>query len=253
MASIDLNSDLGENTPDRHVADDAGMLQIVSSANVACGFHAGDPIGIHTTLAEAKARGVIVGAHPGYRDYANFGRSPMTVEDSVLQADVEYQLGALLGLARRVEVPVRYVKPHGALYNTMAKDARIARVVAAAVRAIDPALVLLCLSGSESARVAEGLGLTVALEAFADRAYEADGALVSRTKAGSVLHDPRLVADRMLQLVETRKLTTIDGREITLEADSICVHGDSAGAVQMAVAVRELLLREGVQISPFVS
>lgn len=248
---IDLNSDLGENTPDRIVADDDAMLRIVTSANVACGFHAGDPIGIRTTLEQARTHGVTVGAHPGYRDWENFGRTNVDIADATLQADVEYQLGALLGLATSVGVPVKYVKPHGALYNTIARDEHKAAVVAAAVKAIDSRLVFLCLAGGVSVTAAERAGLTVAREAFADRAYEPDGALVSRTKPGSVLHDPELVAERMLRLVRDGVITAVDGSDIRLGADSICVHGDSAGAVQMAQAVRARLTEAGINLAPF--
>lgn len=251
MASIDLNADLGENTSDRRVADDAAMLEIVTSANVAAGFHAGDPVGIRDTLVKARERGIVVGAHPSYRDYANFGRLAVDIDDATLQADVEYQLGALQALAESVGTAVKYVKPHGALYNAIARDARQARVVAAAVRAVDPGLVFLGLAGGVSLDVAERAGLTVAREAFADRAYEADGSLMSRAKAGSVLHDPELVAARMLRLVTDGTITAADGSEVHLGADSICVHGDTAGAITMAAAVREALATRGIDLAPF--
>jgi UPF0271 protein len=251
MATIDLNSDLGENTPDRQVADDAAMLEIVTSANVAVAFHAGDPVGIRDTLTKARDHGVVVGAHPGYRDYANFGRVAVDIDDATLQADVEYQLGALQALAKSAGTEVKYVKPHGALYNTIAKDARQAKIVAAAVRAVDPNLVFLGLAGGVSVDVAERAGLTVAREAFADRAYEADGSLTSRTKEGAVLHDAELVAARMLRLVTDGTITAADGTEVHLGADSICVHGDSAGAISMAAAVRRVLTTQGIDLAPF--
>lgn len=252
MATIDLNSDLGENTPDRQVADDDAMLEIVTSANVAAAFHAGDPVGIRDTLTKAREHGVTVGAHPGYRDYANFGRVAVDIDDATLQADVEYQLGALQALAKSVGTEMKYVKPHGALYNSIAKDARQAKVVAAAVRAIDRNLVFLGLAGGVSVDVAERAGLTVAREAFADRAYEADGSLMSRTKAGSVLHDAKAVADRILQLVEHRSLVAADGSLLRIDADSVCVHGDSQGAVDLAKAIRTHLSDHGVTLAPFV-
>lgn len=252
MAHIDLNSDLGENSPDRVVADDASMLAIVSSANVCAGSHAGTPEGIRQTLVDARDRGVVVGVHPGYRDYENFGRVPMDIDDRTLQADIEYQVGALLGLAASVGVAVRYVKSHGALYNTIACDAHQAKVVAQAIRAVDPSLAFLALAGGISAQVAEDVGLTVAREAFADRAYEPTGHLVSRSVEGAVLHDPKLVAERMVSLVQDHTITAIDGSTVTVEADSICVHGDSAGAVQMAAAVRQTLLDNNVTIASFV-
>src|SRR5690606_8375602 len=191
MTSIDLNSDLGENTPDRIVGDDAAMLEIVTSANVSCGFHAGSPEGIRETLAAAVANDVVIGAHPGYRDYENFGRTNVEIDSATLQAHVEYQLGALAGLAGAVRGSVAYVKPHGALYNTIARDERQAADVVAAIRAIDPSLVLLGLAGGVVLDVAAKAGLQVAAEAFADRAYLPDGGLVSRTQEGAVLHDAR--------------------------------------------------------------
>jgi UPF0271 protein len=233
MATIDLNSDLGENTPDRQVADDAAMLEIVTSANVAVAFHAGDPVGIRDTLTKARDHGVVVGAHPGYRDYANFGRVAVDIDDATLQADVEYQLGALQALAKSAGTEVKYVKPHGALYNTIAKDARQAKIVAAAVRAVDPNLVFLGLAGGVSVDVAERAGLT------------------SRTKEGAVLHDAELVAARMLRLVTDGTITAADGTEVHLGADSICVHGDSAGAISMAAAVRRVLTTQGIDLAPF--
>ncbi|MBO3662412.1 LamB/YcsF family protein [Microbacterium stercoris] len=251
MRTIDLNADLGENTPERIVADDEAMLGIVSSANVSCGFHAGDPDGIRATLAAAVARGVRIGAHPGYRDLEGFGRHDREVPAAILQSEVEYQLGALLGLSSAVGGAVRYVKPHGALYNRIAWDETQARAVVAAVRAIDPSLVVLGLPGSAVLALAEGAGLPTAAEAFADRAYAPDGALVSRREAGAVLHDPVTVAARMLRLAHEGVIEAIDGSLVPVHAESICVHGDSAGAVVLARAVRNQLEAEGIRISPF--
>lgn len=253
MTSIDLNSDLGENTPGRIVGDDQAMLKIVSSANVACGFHAGYPAGIRQTLQYAADQSVTVGAHPGYDDFENFGRTPVQIEPAELQAQVEYQLGALMGLASAVGTKVRYVKPHGALYNTIAKDPVQAQAVADAIKAVDPSLVVLLLAGGVALEIAEASGLQVAAEAFADRAYHADGSLVSRQQEGSVLHDPQFVAERMLRLVETGCLESIEGEVVRLRADSICVHGDSPDAVAMAAKVKDTLIGAGVQIKPFVA
>ncbi|WP_306233320.1 LamB/YcsF family protein [Agrococcus beijingensis] len=252
MTAIDLNSDLGENTPDRIVGDDEAMLRVVTSANVSCGFHAGSPEGIRATLAAAVAQGVVIGAHPGYRDYEGFGRLPMAVDDATLQAHVEYQLGALEGLARSVGGRTAYVKPHGALYNTIARDERQAAVVVRAIRAIDPSLVLLGLAGGVVLDVAERAGLATAAEAFADRAYTPEGLLVSRTEQGSVLHDPQLVAARMVRLAHEGLIEAVDGSDVAVRAESICVHGDSAGAIAMAEATRAALEAAGVTIAPFV-
>ncbi|MFC4138703.1 MULTISPECIES: LamB/YcsF family protein [unclassified Microbacterium] len=251
MASIDLNSDLGENVPDRIVSDDESMLAIVTSANVSCGFHAGNPEGIRRTLAAAVAHGVTIGAHPGYRDYENFGRTKVVIDSATLQAHVEYQLGALAGLTKAVGGTVAYVKPHGALYNTIARDERQAKDVVAAIRAVDPSLVLLGLAGGVVLEVAERAGLAVAAEAFADRAYLPDGQLVSRTEEGSVLHDASAVAERMLRLAESGVIRAIDGTDVHVEAQSICVHGDSEGSIAMAAETRRLLEASGVTIAPF--
>lgn len=251
MLKIDLNSDLGENTPDRLVSDDESMLSIVTSANISCGFHAGSPEGIRDTVRAAVSGGVSVGAHPSYRDYQNFGRTAVDLDSATLQAHVEYQLGAMDGLARAAGGRMTYVKPHGALYNTIARDQRQAEAVVAAVRAIDPNLVLLGLAGGVVLRVAQEAGLTVAAEAFADRAYLPDGQLVSRSQDGAVRHDPAAVSQRMLRLVEDGQLEAIDGSQIRLEAQSICVHGDSPGSVAMAAETRRVLESAGVTIAPF--
>lgn len=252
VTAIDLNADLGENTPDRPVADDAAMLRIVTSANVSCGFHAGSPEGIRETLAAAVASGVAIGAHPSYRDYEGFGRVALEVEPAVLQAQVEYQLGALLGLASAVGGRVAYVKPHGALYNVIAADEPTAGTVVAAIRAVDPSLVMLGLAGGVALEVASRAGLAVAGEAFADRAYTPEGRLAPRGTPGAVLHDAGLVADRMVRLVEDGVIRAVDGTDIRLQADSICVHGDSPGAVEMATSVRATLEERGVRLAPFV-
>lgn len=251
MAVIDLNSDLGENVPDRIVGDDEAMLRVVTSANVSCGFHAGSPEGIRATLAAAVANGVTIGAHPGYRDYEGFGRRASDVDSATLQAHVEYQLGALQALAAAVGGSAAYVKPHGALYNTIARDERQAKVVVAAIRAVDPSLVLLGLAGGVVLDVAERAGLATAAEAFADRAYTPEGLLVSRTEPGSVLHDPGLVAERMVRLAQQGVLEAVDGSDVAIRAESICVHGDSAGAIAMAEATRSALESAGVTIAPF--
>lgn len=251
MATIDLNSDLGENTPDRVVSDDESMLRIVTSANIACGFHAGSPEGIRDTVRAAIDGGVSIGAHPGYRDYQNFGRTAVEIDSSTLQAHVEYQLGALGGLAAAQGGRMSYVKPHGALYNTIARDERQAKVVVAAIKAIDPDLVLLGLAGGVVLPIAEKAGVAVAAEAFADRAYQPDGQLVSRTQPGAVLHDPVEVAQRMLGMVEHGVLPSIDGSEVAIDAQSICVHGDSPGSVEMAAQTRRILQDSGVTIAPF--
>jgi UPF0271 protein len=250
---IDLNSDLGESLGAWTMGDDAAMLDIVSSANVACGFHAGDAAGMLRTLRAAAQRGVAVGAHVAYPDLAGFGRRNMDVASADLQADVIYQIGALQGLARVAGTQVRYVKPHGALYNTIAHDERQARDVIGAIRAIDPQLVLVALAGSPLVGWAREAGLAVVAEAFADRAYTPQGTLVSRRELGAVLHDPEAVAARMLRLAQDGVVEAIDGSLVRVQAESICVHGDSPGAVDMARRVRQVLEGAGVAVRPFVS
>lgn len=248
---MDINSDLGESYGAWRMGDDAAMLAIVTSANVACGFHAGDPAGILHTLRSAAEHGVVVGAHVAYPDLVGFGRRNMDPSSSELVADVIYQIGALQGLAAAAGTRVRYVKPHGALYNTIAHDERQGGDVVSALLAIDPQLKLLALAGSPLIERARARGLTVVAEAFADRAYNEDGTLVSRRLEGAVLHDADAVAERMLHWVQTGELTAITGQRIRLQADSICVHGDSPGAVQMAQRIRARLDAVGVPLQAF--
>ena len=226
MARIDLNSDLGESFGAWTMGDDAAMLEIVTSANVACGFHAGDPAGILQTLREAARRGVSIGAHVAYPDLSGFGRRNMDVASADLRAGVIYQIGALQALARVAGTQVRYVKPHD----------RLALVV---------------LAGSPLAGWAREAGLTVVAEAFADRGYTPEGTLVSRREPGAVLHDAEQVAARMLRLVREGVVEAVDGSLAKVEADSICVHGDSPDAVAMARAVRRVLADAGVTLAPF--
>ncbi|MFC4224120.1 LamB/YcsF family protein [Lysinibacter cavernae] len=252
LRRIDLNSDLGEGFGRWSLGDDAAMLSIVSSANVACGFHAGDPAAILDTVRAARDNGVAIGAHVAYRDLAGFGRRNMDVDSRDLIADVVYQIGALKGLAAAAGATVSYVKPHGALYNTIAHDERQATDVVKAIREVDPSLVLMGLAGSTVLRIGEEAGLRCVAEAFADRAYTPEGVLVSRREAGSVLHDAEQVAERMLQLVTEGTVTAIDGSVARVQADSICVHGDTEGSVAMARRVREVLTEAGIEIRSFI-
>lgn len=251
MPTIDLNSDLGESFGQWSMGDDAAMLDIVTSANVACGFHAGDPAGILRTLKAAAAKGVTIGAHVAYPDLVGFGRRNMDIASDELSADVVYQIGALQALATAAGTRVRYVKPHGALYNTIAHDTRQALAVIEAIRAVDARLVLVALAGSPLIELARREGLTCIAEAFADRAYTPQGTLVSRREPGAVLHDAEQVARRMLRLVQSGEVEAIDGSITRVEADSICVHGDSPGAIQMAREVRQLLEQSGVSLQAF--
>lgn len=251
MPAIDLNSDLGESFGAWSMGDDAAMLEIVTSANVACGFHAGDPAGILRTLQAAAARGVAVGAHVSYPDLVGFGRRNMSVPAEQLSADVIYQIGALQGLARSVGTQVSYVKPHGALYNTIAADPVQAAAVIQAVLRLDPQLKLVCLANSPLIGWATEAGLAYVAEAFADRAYTAQGTLVARGRPGAVLHDAELIAQRMLRLVRDGEIEAEDGQVICLQADSICVHGDSPDAVDIARCVKQCLLKAGTTLRAF--
>lgn len=251
MATIDLNSDLGESLGLWKMGDDASMLSIVSSANVACGLHAGDPAGILQTVRKAHANGVQIGAHVGYPDLIGFGRRNMDVASADLVASVIYQIGALKGLAAATGATVRYVKPHGALYNTIAHDERQAHDVIEAILEVDSGLCLMGLAGSPILKWAQEKGLKTVAEAFADRAYTPQGTLVSRREKGSVLHDAQLIGRRMLQLVTEGNVEAIDGTMTRVDAQSICVHGDSPGAVEIARQVRMMLEKAGVVIKPF--
>ena len=249
---IDLNSDVGEHYGAWRMGGDEAMLEMVTSANVACGFHAGDPRSAFSTLQAAAANGVKVGAHVAYPDLVGFGRREMNISSVDLTADVIYQIGALQALAKAAGTTVDYVKPHGALYNSIAHDERQAAAVIEAILAVDPSLALVCLAGSSLIDQARGLGLRTVAEAFADRAYEADGSLTPRTESGAVLHDPEEVGERMLRLVREGTIEARDGSSLPMNAESICVHGDSNGAIDMARALSARLSGAGVEIRSFV-
>ncbi|MEV3974594.1 5-oxoprolinase subunit PxpA [Streptomyces sp. NPDC050698] len=249
--SVDLNSDLGEGFGAWTLGDDDAMLELVTSANIACGFHAGDPTTLLATCESAATRGVRIGAQVGYRDLAGFGRRFIDMSPKDLTADVIYQIGALDGLARVSGSRVTYVKPHGALYNAIVHHRRQARAVVAAVVAYDSSLPVLGLPGSVFLEEAREAGLEIVAEAFADRAYTAEGTLVPRTESGAVLHDPTLVAERVRRMVVDGELDAVDGSTLKVAAASVCVHGDSPAAVDMAVAIRALLESSDVEITPF--
>lgn len=251
MVSMDLNSDVGESFGRWSLGDDTAMFKSVSSANVACGFHAGDPTVIRRTCREAVAAGVVVGAHVGYRDLAGFGRRFVDMDPNELADDVVYQIGALQALAATEGARVRYVKPHGGLYNAIVSHTAQARAVVDAVKSVDPGLPILGLPGSEVLRLAEAAGLRAVSEAFADRAYNPDGTLVSRSLPGAVLHDPAEVAEHVLRMATDSAIRAVDGSILKINADSICVHGDSPGAVAMAVAVKAALSDAGITIRAF--
>ncbi|MHA7262869.1 LamB/YcsF family protein [Arthrobacter sp. TMN-37] len=252
MAYIDLNSDVGESFGNWVMGDDAAIFRSVSSANVACGFHAGDPSTIAQTCRDAVAAGVTIGAHVAYRDLAGFGRRFLDCSPTELADDVLYQLGALEAMARAAGGKVRYVKPHGALYNTIVTHEAHARAVVDAVKAFGGDLPLLLLPGSVALAAAEAAGLRGVSEAFADRAYNPDGTLVSRREPGAVLHDVDAVAANMVRLATEGTITARDGSTIRTPAESICLHGDTDGTVAMSIAVRRELEAAGVGIRSFI-
>ncbi|OBB81915.1 hypothetical protein A5760_13200 [Mycobacterium colombiense] len=251
MAGIDLNADLGEGFGVWRLGDDDAMLGIVTSANVACGFHAGDPAGLLRVCRSAAARGVRIGAQVSYRDLAGFGRRFIDVAAEDLIADVVYQIGALQALAHAAGSSVSYVKPHGALYNTIVTHPEQAAAVAEAVRLVDAGLPVLGMAGSAFFDEAARRELRTVAEALADRAYRPDGRLVSRREQGAVLHDPAEIADRVAAMVTSGQITATDGTQLAMTAESVCVHGDSPGAVQIATAVRDRLEASGIEIGAF--
>ena len=248
---LDLNADVGESFGAWTLGDDAAVLDVVTSANVACGFHAGDPLTLRTTCRYAAERGVVVGAQVAYRDLAGFGRRFIDVPADALTADLIYQLGALSAIAQVEGTDVAYVKPHGALYNAVVHHEAQARALVDAVVAVDTSLPVLGLPGSLVLDLASEAGLRAVTEAFADRAYTPEGRLVPRTEPGAVLHDPAEVAARVVRLVLDGVVTAVDGTDVEVRAESVCIHGDTPGAVAMARAVRAGLEQAGVEIRPF--
>lgn len=251
IARLDLNADLGEGFGHWTAGDDEGLLAVVTSANVACGFHAGDPVIMRRVCEQAVGRGVAIGAQVSYRDLAGFGRRRIEMAPAELAADVLYQLGALDGFARAAGDRVRYLKPHGALYHAAAGDPAVAGAIVDALRAWPEPLPVLTLPGSQLQQQAVAGRFPCYLEAFADRAYLPDGNLQSRAEPGSVLTDPAIVADRVRRLAESGTLLAVDGSELQLVPDSLCVHGDTPGALALAQAVRAELARAGVQVARF--
>jgi 5-oxoprolinase (ATP-hydrolysing) subunit A len=249
--TVDLNADLGEGFGVWKLGDDDAMLDVVTSANVACGFHAGDSALLLRTCRAAADRGVRIGAQVSYLDLAGFGRRFIDVDPEDLKADVIYQIGALQAIAHVAGSAVTYVKPHGALYNAIVTNHDQARAVAEAVHAVDPALPVLGLSGSVFFAEAQDLGLRTVSEAFADRAYRSDGQLVSRRLPNAVLHDIDEIVDRVSSMVTAGRVAAADGSMIPITVESVCVHGDSPGAVQIANAVRDRLGSDGVELKAF--
>lgn len=252
-ASIDLNADLGEGFGPWTMGDDTAMLEIVTSANVACGGHAGDPETMFTVLSLARQRNIVVGAHPSYPDMAGFGRRRLPCSPGEIEHFVAAQVGSLLGIAALVGHGVAYVKPHGALANVAAEDTAAAAAIVRAVQALDRRLAILAISGTCLEQVARDAGLAVFSEIFADRGYTGQGLLVPRSQAGAMIDNPGVAADRLWAFFESGRMPTVDGGSVALAADSVCIHGDSAHAVAMARHVRAVLEGRGFTIAPFLA
>ena len=244
MFFVDLNSDLGESFGNYTIGMDEEILKYVSSANVACGWHAGDPMVMEKTVALAKA----VGAHPGFPDLMGFGRRNMAVTPEEAKAYVKYQLGALSAFTKSHGMTIQHVKPHGAIYNMAAVDEKLARAMCEAVYEVDPDIIFMGLAGSKMISAAEAVGLRAASEVFADRAYNDDGTLVSRKLPGAMIKDEELAIKRVVRMVKEGKVTSINGNDIAIKADSICVHGDNPKALAFVKNIRETLISEGVEI-----
>jgi 5-oxoprolinase (ATP-hydrolysing) subunit A len=250
---IDLNSDVGESFGAYKLGMDEAVIPLISSANIACGFHAGDPSVMKITMALAKKHGVAPGAHPGFPDLLGFGRRNMDTSMEEIKDYIAYQVGALHAFAAMEGLSLQHVKPHGALYNMAVKNTAIWDASAEVLSRIDPRLILVVLAGrnrEDLARIGARHGIRVAFEFFGDRAYNPDGSLVSRKEPGSVIHDQDLAALRILKLVKEGTVTAIDGTEIELTADTICVHGDNPTAVALTKKIRETLVAEGIEITP---
>jgi 5-oxoprolinase (ATP-hydrolysing) subunit A len=245
---IDLNADVGESFGAWRIGHDEELIPLVTSVNVACGFHAGDPLVIESTVRFAASAGVAVGAHPGYPDLQGFGRREMNLPATELEAVVLYQVAALAGMARAAGTELRHVKAHGALYNQAARDPSIARPIARAIRRVSADLVFVGLAGSAMVAVAREEGLRVAEEAFADRGFRADGSLVPRDQAGALLPGPNETAQQAVSIARDGRVRTVDGGWLDVRADTICLHGDTAGAPERAGAVRRALAAAGIEV-----
>ena len=247
---VDINSDVGESFGAYSIGHDTGLMKSITSANIAAGFHAGDPSVLRATIRTAKAHGVAVGAHPGFPDMVGFGRRELNVTAREAEDLVLYQVAAVAGVASAEGMRIQHVKPHGALFNMAVRNAELAAAIARAVAAFDPMLLLFGLPGSEILKAGRSEGLRVAAEVFADRAYEPDGSLASRRKPGSVIHDAEMVIERAVRMVKDHTVVAIDGSVVPLQADTICVHGDTPGSDDLAASIRAGLERAGITVKP---
>lgn len=248
MYQIDLNSDLGESFGRYTLGMDQRIIPLISSANVACGYHASDPVVMWDTIRMVKAAGGQIGAHPGFPDLMGFGRRNMSLSFDEAKAYTLYQISALGGMCNAQGLTLQHVKPHGALYNMAAKDYQLSKAICEAVREYDPEIIVMGLSGSETIRAAKDCGLRTAMEVFADRGYEEDGSLVARSKEGAFIHDEEEAIARVIRMVKEQKVTAVTGKEIPIQADSVCVHGDGEKALLFVEKIREALTKEGIEI-----
>ena len=248
MSRVDLNCDLGESFGAYKLGLDEEVIRFITSANVACGFHASDPLVMEKTVAMAKENQVSIGAHPGFLDLMGFGRRNMNISPKEAKAYVMYQIGALKAFCDGAGVSMQHVKPHGALYNMAGKDLALAEAICEGIYEVDKNLILLALSGSKMLEAAETKGIRVAREVFADRAYEEDGALVARTKLGAMIEEEELAVSRVVRMVKEGKVAAITGKDISISVDSICVHGDGPKALAFVEKIRKALLAEKVEI-----
>lgn len=251
MYTIDLNSDLGESFGAYTIGNDAAVLQFVTSANIACGFHAGDPSVMERTVALAAASGVAIGAHPGLPDLVGFGRRKMAISPAEAYAMVVYQVGALQGFAAAHGVPLQHVKPHGALYNMAAKDPALATAIAKAVYDVNPQLILYGLAGSQLITAGQKAGLQTASEVFADRTYQPDGSLTPRSQADAMVTDEDEAIRRVLRMITAGVVTAQNGQDIPVQADTVCVHGDGAKALAFAQKIKNTLEQQGITVRAF--
>ncbi len=247
---VDLNSDLGESFGRYRLGLDEEVMKYITSANVATGWHAGDPLVMRRTVRLAKERNVVVGAHPGYPDLLGFGRRYMKLKPEEAKNYILYQVGALQAFTKAEGLELQHVKPHGALYNALVREEELARAIVEGISEFDRRLIFVALSGSRPTEIAEELGVKVAHEAFADRAYNPDGTLVSRSKPGAVIHDKELIAERVVSMVKDGGVRAINGEWIELKVDTICVHGDNPKAVEIAAHIKNVLEREEVDVLP---
>ena len=248
MPKIDLNCDLGESFGAYTIGMDEAVIPYITSANIACGYHAGDPLVMEKTVALCKRYGVSVGAHPGLPDLIGFGRRRMDVTPGEAKAYVQYQVGALKAFCDGAGIPLRHVKAHGALYNMAAKDPGLAHAICAAIQAVDPNLILLALSGSEMIRAAVEMKLSSASEVFADRAYQRDGSLLPRRQIGAMIEDEETAVSRVVRMASEGRVTAIDGTEIPIQAQSVCVHGDGPQALAFVQKIRRRMASSGIEV-----